>query len=171
MSPQSFQTIDCTATSKSLRIILSDRSKRTQFLGAITNTQPRPTHNDQEQSIYPLTCRHVNNTADLAPEFWGHIITWSARARTYKVWAQSPQRGPGTELPVKESGGFPEAERLFALSQPKEPANFSWNLMFLQNKTKIRRTFGAMGPGSARGHANNQFTRYTSSVHDTIRRY
>ena len=45
---------------------------------------------------------------------------------TKKVWDQRPQWGQGAKPLVRRSGAKPpEAERLFALSQSEESANFS----------------------------------------------
>ena len=38
------------------------------------------------------------------------------------VWGRSPQRGPGAEPLVRESGGL-QAEKLFAFRRPLEAAN------------------------------------------------
>ena len=45
-------------------------------------------------------------------------------ARAYRVWWQSPQRGPGAE-PL--SGGLspPEAESILVIGCPTEPANLA----------------------------------------------
>ena len=66
--------------------------------------------------------------ADLEPEFGGHMA--------YKgVWEHSLARGQGVEPP--------EAEHLFALSQPEESPNFSWNLFFAEQKIFVGRLGGS----------------------------
>jgi len=48
----------------------------------------------------------------------------SKREPITEVWGQSPERRPGIQPRLRESGTkAPEGERLFALSQPKESAN------------------------------------------------
>ena len=48
------------------------------------------------------------------------------------VLRQSPQRGPGAALPVRESGGRspPEAESILVIGCPTEPANLATLVKF-----------------------------------------
>ena len=48
---------------------------------------------------------------------------------------QSSQRGPCAEPWLEVNA--PEAERLFALSQPQESANLSYNLVFCKTKSFV----------------------------------
>ena len=71
---------------------------------------------------YPPTPPHWRMQG---PGFWGHMVS-AQREPITGVWGR-PQRGPVAEPSLaRETGGeAPEAELLFALSQPEESSKLS----------------------------------------------
>jgi len=86
-----------------------------------------------------------------APEYWnkgghGQFFLWGgAHGERVEcepitgVWGQSPQRGPGAEPLVRESGGEapPEAESFLALGRATDRANL-YPLQYFQQSITIR---------------------------------
>ena len=60
-------------------------------------------------------------------QWLGGIMASAEHERIMGVWGQSPQRGPGAEPLVRESGGRspPEAESILVIGCPTQPANLA----------------------------------------------
>ena len=113
----------------------------------------------QEPTTCKLQVQCPTNSATMSPTdlhvtiilAMFRITTGRSRARVWVpygecgVWGRAPSGVQGRASCQEVRGQSPpEAECLFALSQPEDSANFSLNLYFLQNKKNLSDVWGTM---------------------------